>query len=679
MKKIMLANLTLTNFKGIRQFTASFGQSSTNIFGDNATGKTTLFDAFLWLLFGKDSTDRKDFEIKTLDDNNQPYHNLIHSVEATLFVDGIEISLRREFREKWTKKRGSTTEEFTGHETGYFWNDVPLKQEEYQSKISGLLNEGTFKLITNTNYFNSMKWQDRRAVLIQMAGVIDDMEILDSIQGKISNEHNAMLLEAIAKGKNKDNFKEYRAELGAKKKKVSDELKLMPSRIQEANLAVPEQKDYAAVQEQIDTVTADIANVEELLSNKSAAYKQHQDHLRLLIDQRAGIQQKLQQLEFDIKSKVQQTGNDRKSNIVKERNSLRTIEDDLMAARKDYMNADGRKKTLVKEQEDIRAKWNEVNTTSLVFNENEFCCPACKREFDPSQIEQKKAELTNNFNSDKSKRLNDLTEKGQAIGKEIVDLTTKLDNLKSRGEKLSLELEECKKRIGELEQEDQRLSQNEISSIQTAISENVMYASLLKDIETLSEQINAPYSDDNSALLQRKADLSNQLNTLNRDLAGRDIYTRQVARVQELKDQESKMATELAAMEGVEFSINLLVKTKMDEVETRVNSKFRLVRFKMFEEQINGGEVEACTTLVKTNGAYVPYSDVNTAGKIQAGIDIINALSEYYGTQAPVWVDNRESVVLLPETDCQLINLIVSESDKKLRVVTQNEMAAAQQ
>lgn len=678
MKKIMLANLALTNFKGIRQFSTSFGECSTNIFGDNATGKTTLFDAFLWLLFGKDSTDRKDFEIKTLDDNNQPYHNLDHSVEATLIVDGMEINLRREFREKWTKKRGSTTEEFTGHETAYFWNDVPMKQEEYQNKISGLLNEGTFKLITNTNYFNSMKWQDRRAVLIQMAGTIDDMEVLDTIQGQISNEHNAMLLEAIAKGKNKDNFKEYRAELGAKKKKISDELKLMPSKIQEANLAVPEQKDYEAVQEKIDTVTADIANVDELLSNKSAAYKQHQENIRLLIDQQGGIKSKLQQLLFDIKSKVQQAGNDRKTNIVKEKNSLRSIEDDLHTARKDYMNADGRKKALEKEQEDIRAKWNEANAKTLVFNENEFCCPACKREFDPSQVEQKKTELTNNFNSDKSKRLNDLTEKGQAIGKEIADLVTKLGNLKAAGEKLAVDVETLKNRIGELEQEDLRLSNDESSSVQKAIDENENHKTFLAEIETLNEQINAPYSDDNSSLLQRKTELTTQLNELNRELAGKDIYTKQVARVQELKDQESKMATELAAMEGVEFSINLLVKTKMDEVERRVNSKFRLVRFQMFEEQINGGETEACITLVKTNSAYVPYSDVNTAGKIQAGIDIINALSEHYGTQAPVWVDNRESVVLLPETNCQLINLIVSEQDKKLRVITQNEMAVAQ-
>ncbi|MBP7398205.1 MAG: AAA family ATPase [Chitinophagales bacterium] len=71
--KISLKKLSLLNFKGIRQRTIEFNDV-TNIFGKNEAGKTTLFDASLWVLFGKDSTDRKDFAIKTLDENNEPFH-----------------------------------------------------------------------------------------------------------------------------------------------------------------------------------------------------------------------------------------------------------------------------------------------------------------------------------------------------------------------------------------------------------------------------------------------------------------------------------------------------------------------------------------------------------------------------------------------------------------------------
>jgi exonuclease SbcC len=220
--KIFLQSLKLTNFKGIRELVATFNQV-TNISGQNATGKTTLMDAFLWLFFGKDSTDRKDFEIKTLDENNKPYQRLDHEVEGVLIVDGNELTLRRCYKEKWTKKRGSSEHEFTGHETSYFWNDVPLQQKEYEQKIASLFNENIFKLITNTTYFNSLKWQDRRAVLMQIAGKIDDTEVLERI-ATVSNKAEVLqITNALNQGKTIDEFKN---QLAAKRKKLKDELAL---------------------------------------------------------------------------------------------------------------------------------------------------------------------------------------------------------------------------------------------------------------------------------------------------------------------------------------------------------------------------------------------------------------------------------------------------------------------
>src|SRR5690606_25619917 len=178
---ILLKKLTLTNFKGIRSFKVDFNEETTNILGRNEAGKTTLMDSFLWLFFGKDSTDRKDFEIKTLDENNRPYHKLDHEVSLVFDVDGQIIVPRRTLREKWVTKRGERNEVFSGHETHFFWNDVPCKAEEYAAKVSGLLNEGVFKLITNTTYFNALKWQERRQVLLSIAGNISDTEVLDSL------------------------------------------------------------------------------------------------------------------------------------------------------------------------------------------------------------------------------------------------------------------------------------------------------------------------------------------------------------------------------------------------------------------------------------------------------------------------------------------------------------------
>ena len=139
MKSIVIRQLTLLNFKGIRNLTVDFDLNETNIFGYNGTGKTTIFDAFTWLLFGKDSKDRKDFNIKTLDANNQPIERIPHEVTACIEVNGEEINLKKCYNEVWTKKRGSAVETFNGHSVECFYNDVPCSVTEYAKKIAELL------------------------------------------------------------------------------------------------------------------------------------------------------------------------------------------------------------------------------------------------------------------------------------------------------------------------------------------------------------------------------------------------------------------------------------------------------------------------------------------------------------------------------------------------------------
>lgn len=670
MKKIALVSLRLNNFKGIRSLTVNFGHI-TNIYGDNATGKTTLFDAFLWLLFGKDSSDRKDFEIKTLDENNNPYHKLDHEVAGVLLVDGEEIHLRRVYREKWTTKRGTTQEVFAGHETAYFWNEVPLKQEEFQAKISGLLDENVFKLITNTNYFNSLKWQDRRAVLMQIAGAIDDDYVLDLITDSNNKELIAQLASALNQRKSID---EYKREVAAKKKKIKDELAVLPSRIDEANRSLPEEKDYEAIEANIQQVTNDLQSVESLLNSKSAAAKEHEAKVNRLLARRMELNKRLHEIEQSLASDVQDRKRARETKIQSERTVLRGLQDKLQDTRTQYTQTSERKAKKEKERELLREEYAKVNAQQLQFNDGEFCCPTCKRDFEPDQIEAKKEELRKNFNKYKSETLDRLTQRGQSLNTEIEDLSLRLSNLEATGKELNGEITIITERIAELETEHNRLSADDAEQLKAAIAGNAQYQETIKEIEKVTEEINAPAAvEDNSALQFRKRELAQQLDALKKELATKDIRDRQLARIAELEAQEKAMAQELASYEGIEYTIDQFISEKMNALERMVNDRFKIVRFKMFEEQINGGRSEACTTLI--NG--VPYSDANTAAKIQAGLDIINVLCAHYGVQAPVWVDNRESVVMLPETDCQLINLVVSASDRKLRVESEEMEAVA--
>ena len=151
--QIKIKTLKLENFKGIKDLTIDF-KDTTNIYGDNAVGKTTIFDAYSWLLWDKDSLNRKDFAIKPYDKNGEEVHNLESVVEGDFSFDDTDLNLKKIYKEVWTKKRGSTQAEFTGHTTDYYINAVPVKKKEYNERIKSVLSEDNFNLLSNPLYFN---------------------------------------------------------------------------------------------------------------------------------------------------------------------------------------------------------------------------------------------------------------------------------------------------------------------------------------------------------------------------------------------------------------------------------------------------------------------------------------------------------------------------------------------
>jgi exonuclease SbcC len=664
--KIELKRLVLTNFKGIRSFIAIINPDVTNIMGDNATGKTTLMDAFLWLFFGKDSTDRKDFEIKTLDENNQPYHRLDHEVTAVILVDHEEITIRRTFREKWVKKRGSNESEFAGHSTEFFWNDVPLKESEYQAKVAEIINENIFKLITNTSYFNSLNWKDRRNALLKIAGEISNVDVLNSINAGNDISFKPLVAALQAK-KSVDDFKK---EIGAKKKKIKDELEQIPSRIDEANRSLPEELNYASIEADIDVLTAHVVTIDKQLMDKTEAEKERQNGIISKMTEVNKMKSRLQQIEFEEKNKAQDKKRNRERLILDKKNELRNKLDEKQRKLVDYSTEEKRKSGLELIKDDLGKKWDQVNAEQLVFNDNQFECPSCHRPLEGDDIEAKKNELTANFNSDKARRLKDVTDRGVKTKQDIDVIIAKLSNIKDEGTALAAQIEILHIDITSLEQNNISLCANEEEEVKNAITANTEYAGLQEMIKLREEEIQTPaQAVDNSSLIADKKETALQLDNLKKQLANKDQRVRILKRIDELNEQEKNMSQELADLEGIEFSIEQFTKAKMDTLESRINGLFKKVRFKMFEEQINGGQVEACTTLIDG----VPYPDANTASKIQAGLDIINAFSEYYNVFAPVWIDNRESVIRLPETRSQLINLFVSPVHKKLTVAESRE------
>jgi len=672
MKILTLQRLTLVNFKGIKSLVVDF-QSVTSIYGANEAGKTTLMDAFLFLLFGKDSTDRKDFEIKTLDSNGKAKEKLDHEVSGILIVDGREVEARRIYREKWTVKRGSKKEDMTGHETELFWNGVPVNLSEYQAKVNGLINESVFKLITNPLYFNSIKWQDRRNVLMEIAGEISVGEITDPLITASNKGEWADLLANINHGivsglTSEKALEEYRRKVAAQRKKVKDQLEMLPTRIDEATRATPEALDFDSLQVEIEAKQAEIAELDAALQNVANAQKEKNNANLARQNEIYAHQRQIQTIESEIRSLLNQDKIDRDTNVKKLRADGRAKDSELTTQRTFLSSCERKKGTLEKEMADLRADWAKVNATQPHKHDDDFTCPSCKQTLPAGTVAERKAaqeKADKTFSDNKAKRLGEITAAGQeakksheATEKQITDTLAAINTLTKETEALRQSISALEAETATLDSESDQIIAAQIAQSQEINELKERIAALQAEIEASQDQ------EDNSEIKTRRAALTVELDALKKQYNTKEQIEKAHQRIAQLNAEESTLADQLVQQDGLEFIINQFIRAKMEAITERINSRFKYARFKLFEDQINGGQAECCETTYKG----VPFSDLNTAGKILVGIDIINALSDFYKASAPIWLDNRESVSSIPDTDAQIINLIVSPADKQLRV-----------
>ncbi|MBY6965287.1 AAA family ATPase [Clostridium botulinum] len=650
-KQIILNSLKLKNFKGIKDLTIDFS-NITNIFGGNATGKTTINDAFTWLLFDKDSKDRTSFEIKTLDSNNNVIHGLEHEVKGVLNVDGKNITLSKIYKEKWTKRRGEAEKQLTGHETIYSIDEVPVKKKESQEIINNIIDENLFKLITNPLYFSTnIKWQDRRKALLDIIGNITDESVINS-------RENLKPLTELLNDKDIDNLKK---SVQARKRKLNEEIKSIPYRVDECNNSIKE-VDFEALEFRKRGIVSGIKSLEEQLLDSSKINEEvlkEKDKLYSLKSKLRDIEYKAS-MESDIpKRELEHKKMEIESNIFKSNSKIKGLEDkkDLYENQVDILN---------KKADELRNKWFEVNSKKLQFNENEFICPTCKRPFEADDIENKKREMEENFNQDKAKKLSEIQTQGKGSKENIEKVKADIESIKSDIEALNISLSDFEIIKQQLEEQIKNyIPKDPLIGIKE-------YEDLKAKIVELEAKLQQPTTVNNQVqeIKERKSKLEFELEEVNGQLTYKEQNEKLKNRIQELQEKEKKLAQQIAALEGQEFLCEEFIKTKVELLESSINSKFKYVSFKLFDTQVNGGLNETCEALI--NG--VPFSNANTASQINAGLDIINALSEHYGVQAPIFIDNRESVNNLIETNSQVINLLVSK-DRALRIENSLEIS----
>ena len=263
MKRVQIKSITMRNFRGEQERTTMFNQKGeTFICGRNGLGKTRHFDAAIWLLFGKDTADRKDYEIKTRV-NGEELHECETSVTGVFDVDGREITLKRAIIEDWVKPRGATERVFKGNKTECAWNGTPISVTEYTKRVNEIIDGTLFKMVTNPEFFVNMKWQDMREQLMQMAGDVTDEAIAEG------RPEFAALLDMIS-GKSLD---DYRKELNATRRKLKAELDDVQPRIDQTQRMMPEQVDVKKIQSEIKRIDACIAEIDKSIGDVTAGVR----------------------------------------------------------------------------------------------------------------------------------------------------------------------------------------------------------------------------------------------------------------------------------------------------------------------------------------------------------------------------------------------------------------------
>lgn len=651
-----LLNLNLQNFKGLKSFELNTNGANAEVYGDNATGKTTLADAWSWLLFDKDSQGKKDFDIKPLDATGKVVPGLQVEVEGTVEHNGIRTTLKKVYAEKWTKKRGSITSEFTGHETNHFINGVPVKKNEYVAKVAELAgNEEVFKLLTSPAYFNEiLHWTDRRKTLLDVCGDLTDAEVI------ASDEKLAKLPDILGN----HSLEELRKIIAARRTELNKAIEQIPTRIDEVNRNLP---DISGLIE--SELIGDIASDKGLLKTYQEQLLQVQSGGE--IAQRkieiANIEGELLRLKNEHQSKVD-------AQVKEKRTELTNIElriDGHLKRTISVLTSDvttnlRKIDNLALKRESLVAQWKQINAETLAFDQ-ETVCPTCGQDIPECQLAEAREKAGADFNEKKAAKLEANKMDGLAVKAEREQLEQANADMQKQVDDLKVELEQATQAANELHRE--------IEAIRQANTEIPGYAEKLQaktDIEAAIRVAQEGSKGEADRLRGQITEIETQIREMEKSLADIKRHEDGQKRVEELKAQEKKLAAEYAKLEGELYLTEQFIRTKVSLLEEKINSRFKYARFKLFDVQINGGVNECCETVF--NG--VPYgSGLNNAAKINVGLDIINTLSEHYGFTAPIFIDNAESVTKLIETRAQTISLVVSEADKTMRVETEQRKA----
>lgn len=657
--RIEFKTITIKNFKGVLgEKKLTFNPTLTQIMGANHAGKTTIVDAVQWVLFDKNSIGQTVFGIDPKDENGEIIHHLDNTVVLELTADGTDYKLEKVRSETWTKPRKKEEAEMTGHTTKYFVNENKYTQKDFKAFVDDLCKESLFKAITTPSYFPSLPAEDQRNLLTKMVGKTTDEDLAGD------NEDFKGLLQELS-GTDLQKFREQlRYRIGELKKEIEQ----IPSRInentEELKALEVSKPNFDFTRKRIKEIETGIENIDNELADLSRTVDTE-------FNERTKERTEINKLKNRMQAIVQSYQD---KNTTEERKHKKTIDDakyEIDVTERAIRNAkaaveDGQAQLnkIAIASEDFKKRWVILDQTAFSWDNNQEICPTCHQHLPQDDIDRMKEEMEGNFNDNKSKQFDALEEEAARIKKRKSDAEATIKNAQDKLGKLEQQHKEQEAALQKAQESKPTLTYH---------TDDEEYQQLQMDVNARTAALEARTEEETSdtkvkqeaTLKQRKAEQNRLRDELRDELAKEQRITDKQNRIKELENRQQTLNQQLTELEKKDYTAEQFTIAKIENLEKKVNDLFTNVQFKMFEPFITTGGIKP-TCECTMHGT--PYRDLSTSEKINAGIDIINAMCAFNDTYAPLLIDNAESITDILPTRSQQILLIVSR-DKELTII----------
>lgn len=650
--EIKFKKIRIRNFRGLVSFEANLEGRSVRISGANGLGKSSVADAITWVLFGKDSRRRTAFPIDPVDDEGRIIHNLDVSVELELLIDGQPTTLRRRRQEKWVQKRGMTREQLDGHQTTCYIDGRPLPSSDFSSHVDTIVKEELFRALTTPDYFPSLPMDQQYRLLVKIVGTRSLAEIA-------AKDEEAM---KVVDELGQRSIDQYRQGLSYDLQRTRKELETIPVRLSEVQGFIEQVKAKGAdgktaqrhakgIEEKLRQVTQEIDSMAGVVRAENARYNDQRAYIQQLRQQRAAIEDRIEKQNREARTLHQ-------SLVCKAKEELEATEERHTAAKTMLGLHERRLKDLEQQLTDFRSRWEEVERLSFSWNAEEAVCPTCGQPLPQDQADQKRVEAEMRFNERKMKQQDALDEEGKKLAaskQRLQDLSAAAREEMATAERL---MPEARERLSKAEAEPiEQADYHDASDWQRLTAE---IDQRVKELEQTTQAQEPPQL---AALRTEEQAYRKELRLLQQTIDRSKQIDEYIRREKELQKWRTTLSGDVARMQTRLEAAERLQLMEANDLQQRVNDLFPSVRFRLSRELLNGREVGHCELSVDG----VPYSGLSTSERINAGLELINALARHYNIVAPIVIDNAEAVNKVAPTLGQQILLEVSPA-KKLSV-----------